>query len=150
MKLRIRKGVSTSLPFQQGRDIDELFNYAFKDGELGILGVASNNGAECGALYVHYHEQLNSQLLIRFVSGTREGPYRKRDRPECVIKAILDPRSSSRPEIHDRRPQTDDATASHTVPECGLNSAASTAQVLHEMIQLEPPLQFLHQTTIHL
>ncbi|KAK1368240.1 hypothetical protein POM88_034332 [Heracleum sosnowskyi] len=81
---------------------------------------------------------------------SREGPHRNRDRPECVIKAILDPRSSSRPEIHDWRPQTDDATASHTVPECGLNSAASTAQVLHEMIQLEPPLQFLHQTTIHL
>ncbi|KAK1353544.1 hypothetical protein POM88_051909 [Heracleum sosnowskyi] len=114
MKLRIRKGVSTSLPFQQGRDIDDFAGFT--------------------------HQR------------SREGPYRKRDRPECVIKAILDPRSSSRPEIHDWRPQTDDATASHTVPECGLNSAASTAQglVLHEMIQLEPPLQFLHQTTIHL
>ncbi|KAK1379654.1 hypothetical protein POM88_026398 [Heracleum sosnowskyi] len=36
------KGVFPLLPFQQGRDIDELFNYAFKDGELGILGVGNS------------------------------------------------------------------------------------------------------------
>ncbi|KAK1404819.1 hypothetical protein POM88_004424 [Heracleum sosnowskyi] len=36
------KGVIPLLPFHQGRDIDELFNYAFKDGELGILGVGNS------------------------------------------------------------------------------------------------------------